>query len=484
MNDVINFEVIDSLFPREEKRDDLLRVLQNELQLVRETMRDEKVTAEFDYKRFSADLSRFNFVSPIDLTELLRWTVQHIRQGCVQITHPRYFGLFNPSPAFPSILADYIAATLNPQLAAAKTSPAAVSIEAHVIKQISYRAGLPNGSGGHFTNSGSEANFTALICALTKICPSYKDMGIRALRTPPAIYISKDAHQAWFKIAHEAGIGRLAIRAIETDGRGQMSLSALSEAVSSDKENGAVPIMVVATAGTTIAGMVDPIHGCAEIAEKAGAWFHVDAAWGGAAIASDILRSRLSGIELADSITIDAHKWFSTTMGCGMFLTSQPWVLNDAFNVSASFMPSSQGISDPYTSSVQWSRRFSGLRLFLNLASAGWSGYARHVERTLDLANILAEKLKGLGWDILNPQALGVVCITPPAPHSNIKKIVNDIVSSGEAWVAFAVFEGIDVIRICITNGETTADDVDVLVDVLQRYSSLAVPEADIAKHS
>ncbi|MCB5946050.1 pyridoxal-dependent decarboxylase, partial [Acidocella sp. KAb 2-4] len=443
---------VESLFPAATERSRLAALLAAELEAAYATMGNGRVTPVEDRRRFATELSRFTFSSPVDLTELLPWLVRQMREGVVQMTHPRYFGLFNPAPGFPSILADHIAAAFNPQLAAAKTAPAATAIEAHVIAQIAHRAGLPAGSAGHFTNSGSEANFTAMTCALTKVCPSYRDTGARAFRTPPAIYISREAHLAWLKIAHQAGIGRLAIRLIDTDGHGRLSPIALAEAVRADTANGAVPVMIVATAGTTVGGMIDPLRASAEIAEQAGAWFHVDAAWGGAAIASDLLRPLLSGIDLADSVTIDAHKWFATTMGCGMFITARPWVLNEAFNIAASFMPTTQSTPDPYTASMLWSRRFLGLRLFLNLAAAGWAGYAHHVDRTVRLSRHLQVKLASCGWETVNPGGMGVLCVKPPAPHRPVREIADAIVSSGEAWIAAATFEGRDVIRICITN--------------------------------
>lgn len=476
MNGEVPDKPVAALFPAKAERSRLTALLAAELDAIHDNMRAGRVTPAADRYRFESELSRFTFTAPVDMDELLPWAVQHLRDGGVQMTHPRYFGLFNPAPGFPSILADHITSILNPQLAATKTSPAAVAIEAHVIAQVAQRAGLPPRSGGHFTNSGSEANFTALSCALVKICPSYRENGARAFRTPPAVYISRDAHQAWFKIAHQAGIGRLALRLIETDGLGRMDADALAEAVATDTANGAVPVMVVATAGTTVAGMVDPLHACAEIAANAGAWFHVDAAWGGAAIASDHLRTQLAGIELADSVTIDAHKWFSTTMGCGMFLIAQPWLLSEAFDVSASFMPSAQSLPDPYTTSMLWSRRFLGLRLFFNLAAAGWAGYAQHVERTLRLTEQLRTQLAALGWTAANPGALGVLCMLPPPPHRAVRDIAASIVASGNAWIAAASFEGRDVIRIAITNGQTNSDDIKALVELLRLHAAVAEP--------
>ena len=137
-----------------------------------------------------------------------------------------------------------------------------------------------------------------------------------------------------------------------------MNPSALIEALDEDRRRGMTPVLIAATAGTTGGGMIDPLQRCAEIAREQGVWYHVDAAWGGAALASERLRGLLAGIELADSITIDAHKWFATTMGCGMFISAHPAVLSEAFRVTTDFMRSNQMSLDPYLNTMQWSRRF------------------------------------------------------------------------------------------------------------------------------
>src|SRR5207244_3452097 len=195
------------------------------------------------------------------------------------------------------------------------------------------------------------------------------------------MYTARACQPAWFKIAHHAGIGRAALKLIDTDGGGRRPGAALEAALRRDRAAAVVPVLGAPTAGTTGAGMIDPLAECARIAREHGAWYHVDAAWGGAALASERLRGLLAGIETADSITIDAHKWLATTMGCGMFITRYPQTLSEAFRVTAEFMPSSNTQLDPYLNSLQWSRRFMGLRLFLSLAGGGWAGYAAHLAR-------------------------------------------------------------------------------------------------------
>jgi glutamate/tyrosine decarboxylase-like PLP-dependent enzyme len=226
--------------------------------------------------------------------------------------------------------------------------------------------------------------------------------------------------------------------------------------------------MIVATAGTTNAGMIDPLEGCGEIARRYRIWYHVDAAWGGGLIASEKFRALLAGIGRADSVTIDAHKWFAVTMGCGMFLTRHPAALSAAFNILANFMPSHDAAADPYMTTAQWSRRFNGLRLFLSLGAGGWAAHARHVERTIELARLLGRGAEDLGWRVVNDPALAVVCLVPPPGSSDVQEIVGRVLASGAAWLSSAVFEGSRVVRACVTHGETTEADIARVIELLE----------------
>jgi glutamate/tyrosine decarboxylase-like PLP-dependent enzyme len=456
------------LFPSQEFRqriDDALTVALTEAS---DRVVHDSVVPTFDVVRFRDELAGFDFKRPLPLTETLAWTIEQMERGLVHVTHPRYFGLFNPTPTFPAQCADRIVAAFNPQLATSTTSPAAVEIEAHVIRAVVSRIGFPSTARGHFTTGGSEANYTALILALTQACTGFATEGARAFGGPPVFYVSRESHLAWFKIAHQAGIGRSAVRLVATDGSGRLSLAALEDAIRSDCAQGFVPFMVVATAGTTNAGMIDPLSGCIGIARQYNLWCHVDAAWGGGLIASAEMRGRLSGIELADSVTIDAHKWFATTMGCGMFIARSPALLSTAFNASTTYMPSNIADVDPYVTSAQWSRRFVGLRLFLSLAVAGWDGFGRHVERSMALLSLLRRQLAAHGWQTLHESVAGVLCIVPPRSIS-ARSIVDHVLASGKAWVSVAVTEGREVIRACVTSGLTAPQDISDLAIALLR---------------
>lgn len=456
-----------SLFPEDSNREMTEEHLSTLLSNSQLRQPNGHVSPTVDLGRFRDDLARKTFSEPEDINKLLDWTVSNMQTGLVQTTHPRYFGLFNPAPTFPAELADRIAAAFNPQICVWSHAPVAVEIENHVVEQICDRIGLPDKSGGHFTSGGSEANNTAVVCALTSSNLAFSEEGVRAYPGQPRLYVSKESHLAWLKIAHQLGIGRCAVRLISTDGHGRMDAEQLGNALYADRAAGDVPVMIAATAGTTNAGVVDPLHSCADIAKNYGVWFHVDAAWGGALVASPKYRSILDGIERADSITIDAHKWFATTMGAGIYLTRRTSVLNDAFRIATDYMPSNDSNVDLYVNSIQWSRRFVGLRLFLSLGVAGWQGYAAHVEHGISLIQSLTDELIGVGWTLVNDSQMAVACLVPPTNGLSVEELVARVVESGDSWVSVTKFEGQSVLRACVTNGHATTADIDRLAKQL-----------------
>ncbi|MCP9480593.1 aminotransferase class V-fold PLP-dependent enzyme [Shimia sp. CNT1-13L.2] len=457
----------DALFPNLDQLMDAENALTERLNQARRDYASRSATSAELTPDWLVELKSKRFEQSEDLEPLMDWVIDALDTGSVQMTHPGYLGLFNPAPTFAAECADRIASMFNPQICVYSHAPAAVEIEQHVINEVARRAGLPKRSGGHFTSGGAEANSTAVLCALQAKCPEYSDKGIYAFGGQPTIYVSKESHLAWLKMAHSAGIGRNAVRLIATDGQGQMDVDCLAVAIDEDLKNGCVPVLIVATAGTTNAGMIDPLKPCGALAQKHGMWFHVDAAWGGAMITSKAGRSVLDGIQQADSITIDAHKWFATTMGAGMFLTSRPDIPAQVFRISASYMPESEAAKDFYVNSNQWSRRFVGLRLFLSLGAAGWDGYADHVERSIRLTNRFTENLKKAGWSQANRSLMGVSCMVPPEGHDSVQGYVDTVHADGRFWVSKALFEGKPVLRACVTNGRTNEATIDQLTEFL-----------------
>lgn len=408
--------------------------------------------------------SHYDFKDPVPLEEAASDVEHMLHEWQVHVTHPRYFGLYNPSVTLSSVVADTIVAMYNPQLASWRTSPAANEIERHTLAWLSGKFGLPSESFATFTNGGAEANLTAVIAALTRAFPGYGDEGLQRLAVKPAIYLSAEAHHSFNKVASMTGLGRTALRTVSTDSDLRMNLGELAARIEDDRKSGHSPLMVVGTAGTTAAGVIDPLPELARICGDNQMWFHVDAAWGGAAITSASLRHHLAGIELADSITCDAHKWFSVAMGCGMFFCRHREVVQRAFSTEAGYMPNtiSESTFDPYMNSVQWSRRFIGLKLFLSLAERGESGQAQMIDHQSRMGDLLRQTLTAAGWKIVNKTPLPVVCFTREG--LDLPAFLQDLRQHQVAWMSVTRIAGSPAVRACITSFKTTEDDVVLVV--------------------
>ena len=409
--------------------------------------------------------SRYDFTRALDADEVVADVQTMLRTWQVHVTHPRYFGLFNPSVTQASVVADALAAMYNPQLATWRTSPAANEIERHTLAWLMRKFRFPDTAVASFTSGGAEANLSAVIVALTRRFAEYGRRGLRALDAAPTIYVSSEAHHSFSKIAHMTGLGRDAIRIVATDAELKMDLGELARLVAADRREGCVPFMVVGTAGTTGAGAIDRLPKLADFCRSEDLWFHVDAAWGGAAIISPKLQRHLEGIDAADSITCDAHKWLSVSMGAGMFFCRHPESVGAAFHASTSYMPAKTAgpAHDPYTTSVQWSRRFIGLKLFLSLAERGEAGYIAMIEHQARMGDLLRESLRRSGWRIVNTTPLPVVCFTRPGLDT--ERFLAELYRRQIAWMSdVRLAGGQPVLRACITSFRTAEEDVEAVV--------------------
>jgi aromatic-L-amino-acid/L-tryptophan decarboxylase len=456
--------------------DPVLRRLAEEIADYEASIDELPVTRSVDPAEIRARLAAYDFAAPIPLDQLIDEVADLLRQWSLHVNHPRYFGLFNPTVRRAGVVADALAALYNPQLAAWPHAPIANEIERHVLGSLMSAFGLDPASGfANFTTGGQEANQTAVTAALTRAFPSFGEQGARSLEGQPALYVSAEAHHSFVKIAHQSGIGRDAVRHVPVDARLRMDVDALARQVEADRARGDIPFLVVATAGTTAAGAIDPLPELAEVARREKMWLHADAAWGGAAILSPALRHHLAGIELADSITCDAHKWLSVPVGAGMFFTRHREPILEAFRVEASSYvpPAVPDTFDPYVSTIQWSRRFIGLKLFMTVAELGWQGLAGLIEQQAAMAELLRTRVTERGWRLVNDSPLAIACFTHPSIESgtpSAAEVVDRVVGSGRAWISQVRLSGSGVaLRACITSHRTQPADIEVLVDELER---------------
>lgn len=437
----------------------------------RRTIREMPVVRPISRDETRRALQQYDFCQPVALNDLTVDVARMLRDGSLHVTHPRYFGLFNPGVREAGIVAETLAATFNPQLAAWSHSPIANEIEEHVLRHFSSLLGFPATAAFNFCNGGAEANLSAILAALTHRFPRWKTEGVAALKAKPVIYASAEAHDSVIKAARFCGLGDSAIRRVPTtQPTFALDPAQLEEFVVDDQRNGGCPFMIIGTAGTTSTGAIDPLKTLAGIAQRHKIWLHVDAAWGGSAVLSRTLRQEICGIEQADSVTWDAHKWLSVPFSAGMFFCRHPASVGSTFSVHASYMPAcSEKIKDPYASTIQWTRRAIGLKVFMSLAELGLDGYRDLIEHQAAMGVLLREQLQSQRFQVINHSALPVVCFT----HSKIREnrlktedVLKTLYSRGKVWISDVMPAGCaeKCLRACITHYDTNENDIETLI--------------------
>ena len=428
-----------------------------------------------------ARLSAYDFSAPQPLEDVLEDVGDMLWRWSEHPTNPRHYGLFRPSVQEVSVIGDALAALYEVNLATWNFSPAASEIERHVLSVIGGSFGaafadLTGSATAHFTSCGQEANLTGAIVALERIFPGVAQAGLRSLTGDPVFYVSQEAHHSFDKAASMVGLGRDALRPVAVDDGLRLDVQELARLVEQDRGRGRLPFLVVGTAGATSSGVVDPLDEMADFATREGLHFHVDAAWGGAAALSPRLRRHLNGIERADTITCDAHKWYSVATGTGMFFARDAQAVTRAFGVDPAYAPPSQlpdRIAYPFAASLAWSRRFTGLKLFLLFASEGVDGLCQRIERMTALGDALRERLRAAGWRLENDTALPLVCFTHPeleARGEDLSAIVDELKRRGTAWISRTrLANGRSVLRASIVNFRTREEDLDLLLEELGR---------------
>jgi aromatic-L-amino-acid decarboxylase len=392
-----------------------------------------------------------------------------------------YFGLMNPTPTYMAVLAEAFVAAINPQLASLARSQLASKIEAETVRWIGERIWDRRGNpdkpqfDGTFTSGGNEANFSALAMALAAHFPASVEDGFAGANIRPVLYSSSESHHSLDKSAGLLGIGRKALRRVTVNARMQFDAAALEKQIQHDVTAGFRPFAVVGTAGTTNSGAVDDLNALADICERHGLWFHVDGAYGAAVVFSDQHHELVAGIERADSVTIDPHKWLAMPFAAGVVLTRNSQMLQTTFGVSTPYMPKVAGatIADNFKVSAQWSRRMNSLKLWLTLRVHGRQAYEELVDQQLRLARQFAGWLKNSEHFelVLDPQLTIVNFRVRGMAESDVAAanaaIVDEVTRDGRRWISQTIAGGKNVIRMMIISYLTSEKQLYELEDAL-----------------
>jgi glutamate/tyrosine decarboxylase-like PLP-dependent enzyme len=385
---------------------------------------------------------------------------------------PRFFGYVLGSGEPVAAAADLLASVLNQNVTAWRSGPAAVTIEHLVVGWLAQAIGC-KGFRGNLTGGGSSANLAALAMAREACLPS-NEHGVRAIGT---VYASEQVHMSIAKSIALLGLGRDQLRLIPCDDEFRIRIDLLCHSIESDVRAGKRPVAVIGSAGTAATGSVDPLVELAAIAKDANAWFHVDGAYG--ALAAIARPEQFAGIELADSISLDPHKWLYQPLDCGCLLFRDSAHARRTFSFTGDYAKSLQ--EDPledfafFDESLELSRRFRALKVWVSLRYHGLNNYRLQIENDLDHAKRLAALVReSPETELLAPVPLSAVCFryVPRAGGSDESRlddlnlrILRRIQRRGRVYISNATIHGKFALRACIVNHRTTAADVEAVVD-------------------
>ena len=421
---------------------------------------------------------QFPLTRPNNLDTLVRSAAALFERWEEHSNSPRHFGLFRPGSSLSCVTADALVALYNPNLARASFSPPGMEMEQYVLRYLGQHIGFGGqGHDAHFTSCGAEANQTGVLAALYAKFPRAADEGIAAAAPRARFYASAQAHHSLDKAAVSSGLGRSGLKRIATDGHDRMRTDVLATQIAADIDAGYTPFMIAATAGTTGTGAIDPLDELADVSNKYNLWLHVDAAWGGTAALSPRQRPWLDGIERADSVTWDAHKWLSVATGAGMFFCKHAQALTNVFAVDPAYVVvnSVAGEADPLARSLQWSRRVIGLKVLLLLAEHGAQRIAARIDTQVEMGQRLRLGLEREEWQILSHSPFPLVCFTHTCLKNDRERhdaVVDDLRRRNIAWITRVVLSnGQHALRACVTHVDTNADDIDALLGGLAQSS-------------
>ncbi len=427
----------------------------------------------------------------IPIEQILERFRADILPHAMNVPSPRYFGQFNPAPLPIGVWADALCSALNQNAGAWRNGPTSAIIEARVIRWLCQLLGYNTEAFGTLASGGSEANLLALKCARDRTHDNLAYQGVRSAPAELVIYASEQCHYSIEKSADILGLGRESVRKIPTDARFHIKLDDLVKAIERDKSAGRMPCCVVGVAGTTSTGVIDPLQDVAAIARGHNCWFHVDAAYGGAIAFSEQYRPLLRGIEQADSITMDPHKWMFVPFACGAVLVrGGGQVLRDAFDITPEYLNEDRGGTDVEFDFFRYgqmgSRRFNSLKLWMAFKFMGVHGYAETVERQIELTKYLAAQVDDLADFKLVGEVETAVCCFKFLPENLVnasgleqdrtqQRLQQQIERGGEAWITTTIVNGRRVLRVNINSFLTERRHIDDLLELLKRASSRVV---------
>ena len=410
--------------------------------------------------------------------EVLQRAASEILPYAARLDHPRFFGFVPSSPTWPGVIADFVAAGFNINAVTWLTASGPSQVELVVIEWFRRWLGYPEGAGGLFTSGGSVSTVDAFVAA--------REAAGHPERA--TVYMSDQGHVALRRAAMIVGVRPECVRTIPSDERFRLDMEALGRAVADDRASGFNPIIVCASAGAGGTGAIDPLEELADYCESEGIWLHADAAYGGFAVVTDEGRRLLRGIERADSIGLDPHKWFFQPYEAGCLLVKDASTLQDAFEVRPDILQDTVwGANHPNFGDrgLQVSRSFRALKVWMSVQVFGMAAFRQAVSKGMELAARAEAHVRGSPvLEVLSPTTLGIVCfrVNPEAAEVGEETLekVNRTVLARVFWeetalVSSTLLKGTFALRLCILNHTTEWEDVRETLEAIERFGREAL---------
>jgi aromatic-L-amino-acid/L-tryptophan decarboxylase len=416
---------------------------------------------------------------PISMEELLHELETKLVPYCTNVGHPGYMGLITPSPNPVGILGDFICSALNQNVGAYSIGPSAVAMERRVVRWLTDLCGYGPKAGGNLTSGGMMANFIGLKVGRDAVTGDQAQH--HGMRDLCAVYASEERHVSIDKAVDCIGLGRNALRPLPTDPNFQVRIDALEEAIAQDRKKGIRPLCIVGVFGTTNTGAVDDVRALRQIADREGMWLHIDAAYGGGMLLSHEWPMRDRGLALADSITIDPHKWFYAPLDAGAVLVKDQERLTASFGIRPSYLTDELDQANEryqyYVHGFEQSRRFRSLKVWMSFKRYGAAEIGQWVDNNVRQAKCLyalAEKHPDFEPATIPP--MSAICIRFRAgarDEAESKElhaaVAQRIEQSGRFWLSTTELKGKTWFRINPVNFRTRQEHMEELFQLLQQ---------------
>ena len=415
-------------------------------------------------------------------SQVIEEVAREILPIALRLDHPRCFGFIPSQPTWPGVLADFMIAGFNINQSSWLISSGPSQLELVVIDWFRRWIGYPESAGGLLTSGGSAANLDALVAA--------REAANHPERA--SLYMSDQSHSALVKAARIIGIRPECIRMIPTDGRFRMDMDALVETVAEDRAAGLSPIAVCANAGTSSSGAVDPLEAMADYCEAQSIWLHVDAAHGGFAMVTEEGRKILSGIERADSVVLDAHKWFFQPYEAGGLMVKDVRTLERAFATKHDILQDTiWGANHPNFSDrgLQLSRSIRALKIWMSVQTFGMAAFRRAVSQGMELTRRIEEYVEDSPvLEMLTPATLGIACFRVNPANTDLgedmleeinRTVLARVFWEDRAFISSTLLHGTFALRMCVINYSTTWNDVHETLEAISKFGTESLNRTD-----